>query len=468
MDINEQIKSKQTDLEAERYLKKYRPMIEALEKDSMISKVRSVRSYDVYNLGRQLEMWEHYKMICEEEGTASQLGKLPTVALDIITASYGTNPLSVIASIQPIQEEIGLIYFKKLVAQNTRGNVTAGQIISDAVNMEQVAPVGYASDRLTQSGPTTTAAVLAYTFNLTQIPVRPGSVTIAAGSIVIPNIDNAEGLILGNGIQGTINYVTGAVSITFAADPGAGVGIAATYATDFEAALDIPQIQFKMTSKQIQARVFALKSTIGMEQSYAMRQRFGMVAEDEVANDLVSSINAETMNIAIAQLSAAAGAAAFTWNATPDAGVSYVDHKQAFKDQVAKLESVILGAAGRGIVNVMIAGRGVCSLIQTLPGFTKISDGTSIGPHIFGTLDGCIIVRVPNTAVLATGDVLGIYNGTSPFESAFVYSPYMPLLITTAMPTGQNPLLNQKAAAVWAGTDVLVPQFVKRFTVLNV
>ena len=103
MDINEQIKSKQTDLEAERYLKKYRPMIEALEKDSMISKVRSVRSYDVYNLGRQLEMWEHYKMICEEEGTASQLGKLPTVALDIITASYGTNPLSVIASIQPIQ-----------------------------------------------------------------------------------------------------------------------------------------------------------------------------------------------------------------------------------------------------------------------------------------------------------------------------------------------------------------------------
>jgi len=36
----------------------------------------------------------------------------------------------------------------------------------------------------------------------------------------------------------------------------------------------------------------------------------------------------------------------------------------------------------------------------------------------------------------------------------------MPLVVTTALPTGANPLLNQKAAAVWSAIESLVPNFI--------
>jgi len=52
------------------------------------------------------------------------------------------------------------------------------------------------------------------------------------------------------------------------------------------------------------------------------------------------------------------------------------------KDYIQRAEATMLGNAGRGAINVIIAGRNACSIIGTLPGFVKISDGTMLGPHL--------------------------------------------------------------------------------------
>ena len=127
----------------------------------------------------------------------------------------------------------------------------------------------------------------------------------------------------------------------------------------------------------------------------------------------------------------------------------------------------MLGNAGRGAINCIIAGRNACSILGTLPGFVKISDGTMLGAHIYGTLDGITIIRIPNSGSLNANTMLCMYKGTSPFEAAMVYSPYMPLVVTTALPTGNNPLLNQKAAAIWAAIEPLVPNFITRIQITN-
>jgi hypothetical protein len=101
MDMNEQMQSRQIEKGAEKYLHKYRTLVEALESHSLLSKVRAIRPFDIYAMGSQLEMFETYKLMCEEEGTAAQLGRLPMVALDVIAANYGSSPLSAIASVQP-------------------------------------------------------------------------------------------------------------------------------------------------------------------------------------------------------------------------------------------------------------------------------------------------------------------------------------------------------------------------------
>jgi len=68
---------------AARYFKRYREHMELMESHSLLSKVRSITPYDYYALGRQLESFEAYRAMCEDDGTLAQLGKIPNVAFDV-------------------------------------------------------------------------------------------------------------------------------------------------------------------------------------------------------------------------------------------------------------------------------------------------------------------------------------------------------------------------------------------------
>jgi hypothetical protein len=425
MPIEEQLQERKVEQYADKYNKKYAKHMKLME-SSLISKIRPVTTYDYYALGRQLEQFEDYKMMVEADGNLAQLGTVPNIALDVISVMYGTSPISAIASVQPIAEQQGIIYFKNLVAQTTRGTVTAGHILQGAVQMEQDVAVGYAGDRLTELAVTTDNTNTTFNYTLTQYPVRPGTLTFTFGGSGSPQnyqaMDNASGVILGQNVYGTINYVQGTLSLTFSSVIAAGMTCSVTYATDFEAASDLPKVLFQFATKSIAARVFALKDTVGLEQSYALKRRFGIIAEDQIAQDLVSSINAEIMNTTVMQLYTSA-VGNTNWSQTAPVGVSYFEHKQSIKDYLARAESVLLSNAGRGTINVMIAGRFAASILQTLPGFIKISDGSTIGPHIFGTLDGTVIVRVPNATALDPNTILCLYKGASPFEAAAIYAP---------------------------------------------
>ena len=142
----------------------------------------------------------------------------------------------------------------------------------------------------------------------------------------------------------------------------------------------------------------------------------------EVATDLVSAINSEITRTIITILNVnAQGNVNFT--RTPPSGVSFFEHKQTFKDTLADAESTMLGNAGRGMISTIVAGRDVCAIIGTLPGFVKLSEGSTIGSHIYGTLDGATVVRVPYNDVLDKDVALLLYKGTSPFEAPAVYAP---------------------------------------------
>ena len=459
MELNEKIQLAKQERDIDRYYKEYRPQMDILEgSGSLIKKVRSITSHDVYALGKQLEQFDLYKkVIQEDDGTLASLGRIPTVAFDIISVVYASSPISVIASVQPIEEEKGLVYYRSVVAQTTRGNVTAGDRLLTTYVPPDTAAIGFSGDTSSQMVTTSVAGQLNYTLALTNAPVRPQYVSVMVQGQNLPNQDDGLGNILGKGIQGSINYSTGVVSIQLANDPGAGAQITVQYAQDYEASPDIPKIISKIDSKSVKARIFALKDTMGLLESYAMRKRFGMSVEDEAAADLVGEINSEIVNTMIVQLAANVTGNVTQWPKTAPSGVSYFEHKQTIMDAIASAETQLLLNAGRGSISVMIAGVATATVLSTLPGFTRIADGNQFGPHIFGTLNGTTVVRVPDQRVLDSNTILCLYNGNNPFDAAGVYSPYMPLFITGTLQNGINPLMQQKAAAVWAGVDVLVP-----------
>lgn len=444
---------------------KYRDQMDVLQESPLAKTTNGLQAKDVFALGKQLEAFDAYKEICEEEGSLGDLGKLPNVAYDVISISYGTSVLPVIASVQPVEEELGTVYFKNVKAETTKSSITAGDSLATA-KTGQTMPDGYASNFVsaetldTGDGATVsfsgTLAGGAMLHSTLRVTVQDDATTFA--------IDDGNGNILGAGVYGTINYETGAWTLEFASAPANTKIIYGEYQMNYEVASDIPTIRTVWDSTSVKARVFALKGTFGMLQSYALKKRFGKMAEEELAKDLISEINAEVGGTLIRQLVSNDLGGGISWDKTPATSVSYFEHKQTFKDAIADCEAVISGQAGRGVISVIVAGSNVCAIMSTLPGFVKITNGATVGAHIYGTLDGVTVVKVPDSTALDADKAITMYRGSNPFEAPAVYAPYMPLAVTTTLPTGANPLGNQKAVAVWAGTEVLVNQF---YTILT-
>jgi hypothetical protein len=84
--IHEEALGNKVEKDADRYEKKFRTQMRVLE-NSPLAKVRPITPYDHYALGKQLESFEIYKSLCEDDGTLAQLGKIPNVAFTMLSAS---------------------------------------------------------------------------------------------------------------------------------------------------------------------------------------------------------------------------------------------------------------------------------------------------------------------------------------------------------------------------------------------
>jgi len=250
--------------DAELYYKKYRPQLEAFESNSLLARSgQSVNPSDIYAVGKQLEQYEDYQRFVESNGTLAELGQIPNMALDVITASYGASVLPLIASTQAIEEEAGIIYFKQIKATTTGYGRTAGEIITSATTGSNYSGSYGSYEVLEEAIGATVAGVTDYTINLVKVPVRPFTVNFKIADTSYRAIDDGKGALLGSGMSGTINYDTGVISIAFVSDPGVH-SIVASYSVNVEANHDLLGISGSLESTNIRAEVFSLKAESGL------------------------------------------------------------------------------------------------------------------------------------------------------------------------------------------------------------
>lgn len=483
--MSESMKEALIEQKANQYAEgKYKAQVESLQK-SPLAKIRSITPYDVYSLGSQLATFESYSKFCAESGTAAELGTLPRVALDVITAVYGAGILPVVGSVQPIEEEQGIVYFKQLRAAAAKGNLGANDLIWSSVNQAEKFPQGFAGSRLQATIATATNATASYTVTAAAKPIRPNTIkvkvykTTISSSVVtareldstIYGIDDGQGNILGKGISGTVNYSTGLFTLALTTAPtvsdSAGVQIDAEYELDYEADGSlIGEYKYVLSSKPIQAQVFALKENIGLLKSFALQKRFGKSSEDEMMNDLVNGLTEEAGGAAI--LSLINGARGITGNSIEWNKFSYQDwtvHKLSLLDATYEAEGKIYTNAGRGKVNVIIAGANASGWFQSMPNFKAVNNTVS-GPHVVGTIGDMTIVRAP-ASIMDKNGIFAIYKGTGAFDTPFVWAPYMPLFASGSIPVLNNPMMKQGLVATWAGCETVVPQFVTEIKVVD-
>lgn len=453
----------------EQYFDKYKDYMEFYESKSTIAKTRGVTNEDLYALGSQLEQYEHFQEFSESNGGYGDLGVLPNIALDVITASTAQSPIPLIASIQPLQEQQGTIYFKNVVAETTRGGVTDNETLVDPIHGRVKRPSEFSSEQIKGEVLATTAdGDTSFAGNVVYAPVRKREVEIfvTVGGVQSKLIDDGQGNLVGVAGAGTINYETGSVTVTAISGTTFDAGdVTINYATNFEALTEIPTIRSEFDSMPVRARTYALRSDVGLFKSYSLGKRFGINVEETMAKDLTQELTTEVAsNVVMEAYMNATGNT--DWDKTAPDGISFTEHKLTFFDALSYAESMILGNAGRsGGATALVAGHQIAATIRTLPGFKPAGDLNAVlGTHFFGTLDGKPVLR---SSVVPETEMLMISKGTSMFDTSLVYAPYLPLFVTN-MTDGidHNPLKSQKGVALQAGMVAPVPTLITKITMI--
>ena len=460
---------------ANKLYERYQPFMEAY-KATPYARMKNLKMFDFISLGEQLFQFERYckrhnmpmNKNMHEGSTLASVGVPPVVVLDLITASHGSNIIPMVASVQPIRERIGAIYFKKLIAATTRGNVTAGQQLAYIKDMPEVFPVGFAGEKVEEEAATTAGSTLKYTLTFSKSPIRPRSLRIVVeDDPTVKGEDNGEGDILGIGVYGTVKYGTGATDpataeLNFITQPTESKKIYVTYATDFEANGQLPEITTEIVSEPIEAEIFGVKTRVGRFQEFELKNRFGMIAAEEMIQDLTNEVNNELANTLIDRVSKAA-VGEVKWNYyPPSATIPEATHRLSYLYKISQAESVILMGTGRGVVNVMLVDPKTAYILDDMPEFNKSGMGGA-GATMYGTLKNTItVIRCPQ---LSAWTSYCIFKGDGPFNTPIVYAPYMPFMLIDHIPLLDNVLKHQAFCALWSGLKTVVQKYITKLTI---
>lgn len=511
----EELSNAKYDRIVESYEARYGKQFEALAKSSTFK--GSLSKNDMFNLGSQLENYKKYEAYVQENSSASSLGVLPRVALDLISATYALSVAPQLASVQTLDEAQGLIYFKKtfthgypLTAQNglpalpeerwmgadgkMEGETTMngawktfldvrprpGQELTpeqlaaknfDAVTFEalkgwQSSPTAYMSERQFAAIKGGKATIKYGVGNLrwnTPINVR----LVDADGKVVDVLGQCSG-------PGQLPVFYGKVGVT-AAQNGADIEITVdgnyqggvAYDVDFEKAPDVPAIEYALDSKVVSAEIIGLKEMLGTFKSFQFNKRFGKAASDEVLADLTGHMAmAESEKVIAAYKKCADRWAPVTWSLNRPAGVSEMEHRVSFAYAIEQASAAIGSRAGKGRANKLVAGYVACQYIASLPGFTPAPQTNLVGPHVYGTLKNENITVIRANTIVAPNEVIAAYSSdNSPFEAPVVCATYMPVFITDTMPVADNPFQSQRAIASWKAIEPVVGEFVQRIVI---
>lgn len=450
----------------EQYIKLFPEQFEKIA-DSPRAKIRGLKESDLLSLGSTLE--QQVMLPINEEVSFSQLGAMPTLALDFITAMFGKSVIPYIASEQVIDDVQGLVYFENIMATFTRGNINAGDILGKAAGVPTAYPQGYAGemiygevgvDSATQTGQT------AQTFNLKYTPIRRDYVKIMCDTVVAT--DDGKGNIIGNGVAGTINYDTGEVKLNFITAPATGKEIVANYATNFELG-ELPSITTNLESKIVKANVYGLQTDTSVISQYIMAKRHNFDMQERAVQLLQEQILNELTTDLLGKIEAA-----FTeyqldltqFDCTLPTGVSQQAHFNAADYAFGVVSKKMAQRAGKGTLTVGLAGAGACAFLDQLAKFNRVGEATAF-PTVYGVYDNrTIIIRCPQLKEEDT--IYFLYKGTTPFDAAAVYAPFMPLVGVQDLPVPTAMLNRRSAVASMAALDVLVPGYIQKFKIINV
>jgi len=398
----------------------------------------------------------------------------------IIAALMPTLVSEEIVSVQAMDRRKGEIYFLDFDYGDSKAGVTAGDTMIGAKTGQATTTTDYSSDwdYYTPSGWVGTGLVNAYTSaTLRRVPILANTVTITAvatDNTTMTVTDDGDGNLVGDIGSGTnsINYTTGAVTVTFESFVKSAASVQIKFRYDWErmGETGVPTVNIDILSQDVQAYDRMLRARWMIGAAYDLEKVHGRSAQSDLMTALVSEIrheiDAEIMNLLLTT-AASSGATTISFDTTSP--YTQVGKWEYYKELIFTLETAseaIFQQTKRGIGNYIVCGQQLMQLLVGLDDFESAIGPNSqppSGPHRRGVFRGRWVIY--SNPFYASNKFLLGWKGEGWMNAGAVYAPYMPAFTTPV--TALDDARYRVAVMTSYGKAVLNPKFFVEGTVVS-
>jgi len=218
---------------------------------------------------------------------------------------------------------------------------------------------------------------------------------------------------------------------------------AGTFGTD----IDIPEVDLELKSEAIVAKTRKLKAVWTPELAQDLNAYHSIDAEAELTSMLSDYISLE-IDLEILDMLKSNALTTEYWSATigeeynsstgvwsaGTAGVAYQKNTwfQTLGTKLNKVSNKIHQLTLRGGANFVVASPDVCTILESIPGFTVSADKDAMSFAAGVTSVGAIANRytVYKNPYMTSNEILLGFRGSNFLETGAVYAPYVPLIMT--------------------------------------
>jgi hypothetical protein len=397
----------------------------------------------VMNLAFAVKNVEEHLADLTEAQISSTLGTTPENILRVLRLGY-LNTCR-----QDAFWEMGLatahdifFYLEPKYRKTLRG-ATAGDIMYQSKSWRSTSDEGEWAANETPNGPDAQTPVVTFTFSpsAAEAPLTPYTMNIIINGNLVAN-DNGKGIIQGagidgNAITGTVNYATGAGSITFAAAPAVGTVIvmAGSIALEKDNDLNITQsVDLSLRACPFNLREYPITASFSKKLELTLGTSYKVDAQEAylraMADELRKTLDIQAFPLASRQAHTNSGTTPVTFNMQGAVGEAETNRIQVISRYIDKVGTRIYNKLFRGGVSVIFGGPTATGVLTGHNRWNDTGAQDANGIYKLGNMGDIPIFRVP-AEVCPDNHLVCVYKNRQLPEDVFlIIGTLLPLHVT--------------------------------------
>jgi hypothetical protein len=369
-------------------------------KRKMPDSIKGVLLNSFDQMSRILQTRDRYSKEAIQSAIAADVSKVDnpiTLAYNLMSILIPNFAYTELLGVQALPTKVSPIFYPQISANESRNNVQKGDKLLGSTNW--CTNNTFTTNKV--KAPVTLVAGAAQTFTASEGSIIAGSlafeVTLAGGTAIV--FDDGEGkLVSVVGVTdaanpGTVDYATGAVTLTLAAGI-VPTGVVAQYRYEFDDSYGTSrtkpaQAVLEWVTRQVKAEPYRIRTVYNMDDFFQVKQVLNNYNIDQVLSSSVAGLINKEVSGNVFDDALLKTDATYEWDSVAPAGVAWAFHRLSLLQTFVEASNGLRKQIARSGGNVVVAGTRWMNYIETLGDDlwkAQSYDKEPIGPYVAGTL----------------------------------------------------------------------------------